>query len=107
MIQCNDTTIFMDRILPIIRKSIGIFFSWMPASAPLFIYTKVLAVPPFCYIRDSIIKSILPPEVTIGDAVLEINPADAVISAALTFGVYEPYETYLFKKTIQPGMTVV
>lgn len=97
----------MNRIILVIRKLIGMFFSWMPASAPLLIYTKVLAIPPLSYIRDATIKRILPHEVVVGDAILEINPADAVISAALTFGVYEPYETQLFRNAIQPGMTIV
>ena len=97
----------MSRVLPLITEFIKTIFSWMPASAPIFIYTKVLAIPPLSYARDTLIKSILPHEVTVGTAVLEINPADAVISAALTFGVYEPYETKLLKNTIQSGMTVV
>ena len=79
----------------------------MPASAPIFLYTKVLAVPPLHHLRDAAIKRILPVTAPVGDAVLEINPEDAVISGSLAFGVYEPFETKIFRKTVKPGMTVV
>lgn len=88
-------------------NAVKILLSWLPASTTLFIYTKVLSVPPLNYIRDMLIKKILPPKVRIGDAVLAINPKDAVISGALAFGCYELFETDLFKHTIKPGMTVV
>lgn len=58
-------------------------------------------------LRDFLIKKILPKTVRINNGILEINPDDAVISGALTFGTYEISETEIFKSCLKPGMTVV
>jgi hypothetical protein len=48
---------------------------------------------------------LLPQTVTVGDALIWINPNDPVISGALTFRVYEPGEIAFFRAHIGGCMT--
>lgn len=91
----------------IISKGISSFFYLMPATAPGFIYTKILSIPPLDTVRDYLIKRLLPKEVVVGETHLFLNPKDAAVSGALAFGVYEPYEVAFFTETIKPGMNIV
>lgn len=54
-----------------------------------------------------LLRSILPTAVTIEEGRLFVHPADIVVSSALSFGVYERFQTELFRRTVKPGMTVV
>lgn len=51
---------------------------------------------------------IIPEKVRIlGQFDLVLNPSDPVLSAAVTFGVYEPFEQNVFKEMCRPGMKVL
>ena len=79
----------------------------LPAGAPLFIYRNMLRLPPLRRIANRILLSLLPSTITIPEGVLTLNMHDPVVSGALALGVYEPFETALLRRIIEPGMTVL
>jgi FkbM family methyltransferase len=70
-----------------------------------FIYTVILRPRPLKGLANAIIRSIVPAYLKVGGAVVALNPADPVVSGALTLGVYEKPETRFFREACKPGMT--
>ena len=71
------------------------------------VYTVLLKPPPLRRAANAAIKLLLPQTVTVGDALIWINPNDPVISGALTFRVYEPGEIAFFRAHFGGGMTLI
>jgi FkbM family methyltransferase len=62
------------------------------------------------YIRsllNNVIKRAIPEYLQLVEGTIFLDKNDAVVSGALTFGVYEQFEASLFKKTLKLGMKVV
>jgi FkbM family methyltransferase len=55
----------------------------------------------------AIIKFVMPRTVEIEEGIIVLNPEDPVVSGSLVFGVYEKFETELFRQHVKPGMVVV
>jgi FkbM family methyltransferase len=91
----------------IFRKIIHAVFSVLPSGAPAFLYTKILKVWPFRHITNFFLHSLIPESVTLPEGKLFLNKKDAVVSGALSLGVYERYETELFRSVLKEGMTVL
>jgi FkbM family methyltransferase len=71
------------------------------------IYTTLLKPKPLRRIAHSVVLKLIPSQVSIEGCVLYLNPTDPVLSPAVAFGVYEPYEQKVFKEFCKPGATVV
>ena len=72
-----------------------------------FIYSGLLRPAPLKRAANSIILSILPKTVRLGPAIVHLNPADPVVSGALTLRVFEREEIAFFSQACQNGMTVI
>lgn len=72
-----------------------------------FVYTVLLKPPPLRHLANATIKAIVPAHVRVGDALIWLNPADPVVSGALSLRVYEREEMAFFRSIIGGGMTFV
>lgn len=70
-----------------------------------FVYTVLLKPAPLRALANGVIRSIVPAQVRRNGAQIVLNPSDPVISAALTFSVYEKAETKFLCGQFRPGMT--
>jgi FkbM family methyltransferase len=90
----------------IVRTMLARVLRLLPAGTPERIYAAlfrgILGT-----LVNPVITALLPKEIHIPEGVVALNPNDPAVSGATAFGVYEPYETALFRETVQPGMTVV
>ena len=77
------------------------------AGALEFIYTSVLKHQLAKRLVNNFILVLLPKYVRVGRAKVIINPADPVISGALTFGVYENSEISFMKRVCKAGQVMV
>lgn len=73
----------------------------------MFLYTVILRPAPLRIPANFFLKKILPKQIVLPEGVLLLNPQDPVISGALALGVYEKFQTQLFRELITPDMTVV
>ena len=83
------------------------FASFLPESAPEFIYTVILKPRLLKALTNKILLFIIPKQVVIPEGVVVLNPKDPVVSGALTLGVYEKFETALVREHLKQGMTVL
>lgn len=91
-----------------LRRFLGKFLSILPSGSPEFIYTIILKPRILRKITNSILKRIMPEEIEIEKGVfLELDRSDPVASGAVSLGVYERYETDLFRSKIKLGMTII
>ncbi len=74
---------------------------------PEFVYTVLLKPPLLRLAANAAIKTLLPRTVTVGEAIVWINPSDPVVSGALTFGVYERDEISFFSSHFSRDMTLI
>ena len=72
-----------------------------------FIYTEVLKPKPLKALTNAILLRLIPDTIKVGPATLHLDPADPVVSGALTLRVYEPSEQALFAKYLHGDMTLV
>lgn len=90
------------------RLLLGRFLSILPSGSPEFIYTTLLKPRILKKITNNIIKRLMPKETEIEEGVfLELDQSDPVASGAIALGVYERYETKLFRSKIKPAMTII
>lgn len=93
------------------KKLLRVGISWIlrisPAGTADFIYIRVLRPRPLRFFANRLITFLLPITVTIPEGVITLNPKDPVVSGALALGVYEPFETSLFRSVLKPGMVVL
>src|SRR3989344_7406435 len=93
-------------------KSVAISFakffaSFLPESAPEFIYTVILKPRLLKALTNKILLFIIPKQVVIPEGIVVLNPKDPVVSGALALGVYEKFETALMRRLLTAGMTVL
>lgn len=91
----------------VIRWFATVTFRILPASAPGFIYRRILSPKMIRNYIHTVLGRLAPNELQISEGTLFLNHEDPVISGALGFGVYEPFETELFRSTLRPGMIVL
>ena len=72
-----------------------------------FVYTVLLKPPPLRRAANRVIRALLPQRVRLGAASVWLNPADPVVSGALTFRVYERGEISFFRSRFRADMTFV
>jgi len=70
-----------------------------------FLYTVVLRPKPLKAMANVVIRWCIPARIERHGATVILNQKDAVVSGAITFGVYEPAETAFFCSVCKPGMT--
>ena len=58
-------------------------------------------------ILNSFIIRVLPDEAVLPEGRLILNKEDPVVSGAVSFGVYEKFETKLLRNEVKPGMVIV
>lgn len=58
-------------------------------------------------VANPVIMSLLPGSVRLPEGVLVLNKKDPAVSGATAFGIFEPYETELFRNTVQADDTFV
>jgi len=76
-------------------------------SAAAFVYTTVLRPPLLRRAANAALRAIIPQTVERHGARIVLNPADPVVSGALTLRVYEPNETEFFLAACRPEMTLL
>jgi FkbM family methyltransferase len=74
---------------------------------PEFTYTVLCKPRPVRAVVNSLIRHVVPEAVERFGATVFLNPADPVVSGALTFNVYEKAETAFFTAVLGECMTVV
>lgn len=89
-----------------LRTVLGTVARLLPPAAPEWIYSTLLRGPLRRWF-NRLMLALLPESVTLPDGIVVLNRTDPIVSGALTFGVYEPYETSLFRSLVNPGMVVV
>jgi FkbM family methyltransferase len=70
-----------------------------------FVYTVVLRPKPLKAMANAVIRWCIPARIERHGATIVLNQKDAVVSGAITFGVYESAETAFFCSVCKPGMT--
>lgn len=97
----------LNRLRSVFIKLGKTILSLLPPTFPNKIYNTLLILPPFSYITHLIIKSIIPPTISIEEGILSLNKNDVGVSGALALNCFENTEVELFRQSIKPGMTVV
>lgn len=97
----------MNTLRAALRSGIKSFFKLLPSGAPDYIYRVLLRPRPLRALSNYFLVVLLPSSLQLPEGTLFLNAKDPVISGALALGVYEPYETELFRRALTPGMTVV
>jgi FkbM family methyltransferase len=72
-----------------------------------FVYTVLLKPRLLRRAANAAIRKALPESVRVGEAIVWLNPADPVVSGALTFGVYERGEIAFFRSRFDADMTFI
>ncbi|MEK7509223.1 MAG: FkbM family methyltransferase [Patescibacteria group bacterium] len=88
------------------RRAVTGLLHLLPSGAPPRIYATLFRGP-LGKIGNPLIKALLPVQVRLPEGLIILNREDPTVSAAIAFGVFEPYETQLFREAVRPGMTVV
>ncbi len=73
-------------------------------SFPEFAYSVLLRPQPLRWAANMTLRAVIPASIQRHGAVIALNPADPVVSGALTLGVYEKTETKFFLSVCAPGM---
>ena len=84
------------------------FLAILPSGSPEFIYTTILKPRILKNIANYILKFIIPKETKTKEGLfLELDQSDPVASGAVALGVYERYESEIFRSKVKPGMTII
>lgn len=84
------------------------FLTMLPSGSPEFIYTTILKPKILKNTANHILKLVIPKEIELKEGVfLELDQSDPVASGAIALGVYERYESELFRSKIKPSMTII
>ena len=93
------------QLATLVHSTLRAIFSLFPANIPDFIYTKIVKpVPALKHVVNRMLRAILPPQMTIPEGVLLLNPNDPVLSGALSLGAFEKHFTEIFRANINAGM---
>ncbi len=76
-------------------------------SLPRKIYNVAAKWRPLKRLMNATITTILPRSVKLEEGTLWLNPNDPALSSMVLFGVFEPYTTFLFRKQLRDGQTVI
>lgn len=88
-------------------KIIRFIARMLPSRFPEIVYSLLLRPKPLRRLAHRILLKLVPSDVTVAGQKLYLNPNDPVLSPAIAFGVYENYETEIFRQFCKPGATVV
>lgn len=80
---------------------------FIPISASAWTYKTLLSRKPLKKIADKIIKSVIPDRINIEEGILTLNQNDVGVSGMLALGLYESYQTEIFRNHLKKGMIVV
>jgi len=84
------------------------FLAILPSGSPEFIYTTILRPKILKKITNYILKFVIPKETKTKEGFfLELERTDPVASGAIALGVYERYESELFRSKVKPDMTII
>lgn len=84
------------------------FLAILPSGSPEFVYTTILKPRILRNVANYVLKLVIPKETRTKEGVfLELDQSDPVVSGAIALGVYEKYESELFRSKIKPGMTII
>lgn len=82
--------------------------SWLlPPRLAEVVYTVLLRPKPLRKLANWFLLRLIPRTIHVAGTELYLNPNDPVLSSAVAFGVYEPWEQQIFSDLCQPGFTVV
>jgi len=91
-----------------VRRGVSALLRLLPASAPAWIYTVVLRPRPLRALANRLLKTLIPPTLTLPEGTLLLNQQDPVVSGALALGVYEPGSLAAWRALLgRPDMTVL
>lgn len=79
----------------------------LPSGLPTWVYTTLLKPPLLRRWTNALLLGMIPESVSINGVTIMLNPADPVVSTALTLGVYETVETQILTSRVRPGMHVL
>ncbi len=80
----------------------------LPHDLPQFVYTKVLSPRPLRSATNAILRRMIPERIALPTGeTLCLNQDDAVVSGALSLGIYEHAMTRTFLDRLRPGTTFV
>jgi FkbM family methyltransferase len=88
-------------------NAIRSFARILPPRLPELIYTVLLRPRPLRSLANWVLLRVIPGEVDVDGMTLYLNPKDPVLSSALAFGIYENYETDVFRAYCKEGATIV
>src|SRR3989338_49637 len=88
------------------RTTVKAILRLMPGGMPARIYA-LLFRGPLGRLGNPLITALLPASVRIPEGIIALNQNDPAVSAAVAFGVFEPYETAIFRDVVRPGMTII
>ena len=84
------------------------FLAILPSGSPEFIYTTILRPKILKNITNYILKFVIPKETKTKEGFfLELDRTDPVASGAIALGVYERYESELFRSKAKTDMTII
>jgi len=84
------------------------FLAILPSGSPEFIYTIILKPRILKNTANHILKFIIPKETKTKEGVfLELDQSDPVASGAVALGVYERYESEIFRSKVKFGMAII
>lgn len=91
-----------------LRRGVSALLRLLPAAAPAWIYTVVLRPRPLRALANRLLKTLIPPTMTLPEGTLLLNQQDPVVSGALALGVYEPGSLAVWRRLlVRPDMTVL
>ncbi len=90
-------------LLPVVRALVKA----LPAGLPMWLYTSLLKPRVLRRWSNAFLLKMIPEQVQVNGVTVVLNPADPVVSSALSLGVYESFETKLIARLVKPGMRVL
>ncbi len=89
------------------KKIFKKLLSIVPLTLATWIYTKIINKTPLRHIVNNFIKSGIPKELEIEEGKMILNQDDVAVSGMLAVNTFEPFQTFLFRKFVKEGMTVI
>lgn len=90
-----------------LTASFKAIMSLVPKSALKFTYLTLLSPKPLRFLANRFIIFFIPSVLKIEEGKVFIDKSDVGVSSALAFGIHDPFEIELFRKSIDKGMKVV
>lgn len=90
----------------LLRSTVKGALKLLPSGAPEKIYAALFRGA-LGRLVNPLIMALLPQSVQLPEGILILNKKDPAVSGAVGFGVFEPYESSLFRETVCTGDTVI